>query len=428
MRKIERTIYICFTITLLSVLSMSEIGLVLTKTDEFSNPFEPRKISYYASSSSEYFNESHHPRYNLVANPIDLITYPHKGFPEIISYGEHFTVLVKSPDDTTDWEFYLKDEINNIFLNILHQKYVNNEWHFVVQPSIFAEGLYDLQLNCSDGNDYQTHAVKIVEEKSYPFNFIHLSDTHFPSYDIYNTTDINLQRIAEISELDVDFAILTGDLINGPSTMFLDPITDEPLAAEVGMKLALWALDFLNLPVYIIAGNHDLDSSTLLPDNPASIWKEYLGTSPVLNYSYLDWYFFGFGSTREGLNANDFNYIKSAISSKANLPNVLFYHSNYQNQATSIRTSFDIEMMLYGHEHHEEIKVLDNTLYYCQAPLFYNSSTVFSVINSTHVEMQGSIYDFTPLLETEETSLMIPLYSIISLLFVARIVKRKRKR
>ncbi|GAH91779.1 unnamed protein product, partial [marine sediment metagenome] len=48
------------------------------------------------------------------------------------------------------------------------------------------------------GSDYQTHAVKIMEEKSYPFKFVHLSDTHFPSYDVYNTTDINLRNIAEI--------------------------------------------------------------------------------------------------------------------------------------------------------------------------------------------------------------------------------------
>ncbi|GAH61592.1 unnamed protein product, partial [marine sediment metagenome] len=105
----------------------------------------------------------------------------------------------------------------------------------------------------------------------------------------------------------------------------------------------------LDLPVYIIAGNHDLDSSTILPDKPATIWKKYLGENPVLNYSFLDWSFIGFGSTREGLNENDFSFLKSAVSSSANSPNVLFYHSNYKEQASKIRNSYNIEVMLYGH-------------------------------------------------------------------------------
>ncbi len=305
--------------------------------------------NYNATSSNEYFNELSYPRYSLATKPIYLITYPHKGFPEIISFDEFFTVLVSTTSDSSDWEFYLKSESETVSLNILNIKYENGLWRFNVTPSINSAGLFDLQLNCSSGSDYQTHAVKIMEEKSYPFKFVHLSDTHFPSYDVYNTTDINLRNIAEIKEQDIDFVIFTGDLINGPSWMFVDPLTQKPLAAEVGMRLALWAVDLLDLPVYIIAGNHDLDSSTILPDKPATIWKKYLGENPVLNYSFLDWSFIGFGSTREGLNENDFSFLKSAVSSSANSPNVLFYHSNYKEQASKIRNSYNIEVMLYGH-------------------------------------------------------------------------------
>jgi predicted MPP superfamily phosphohydrolase len=397
------------------------------------NDLEPSNLTNYnATSSTEYFNESSYPRYSLVSQPINFITYPHKGYPEIIIFDESFTVLVDTTSATTDWEFCLKSESETVFLNILNEKYEDGLWYFNVKPSINSAGLFDLQLNCSAGSDYQTHSVKIMEEKSYPFTFVHLSDTHFPSYDIYNTTDICLRNIAEIKEQDIDFVIFTGDLINGPSWMFVDPETEDPqmpLAAEIGMRLALWAMDLLDLPVYMIAGNHDLDSSTILPDDPATIWKKYLGKNPVLNYSFLDWSFIGFGSTKEGLNQNDFNFLKSAVSSRANSPNVLFYHSNYKEQASTIRNSYNIEVMLYGHEHKEILSVKDHTLYYCQAPLFYNASTIFTVLNETHLEMKDHTYDFTILLEeVTESSYTLTLFTSMTLFTIVYVIIRKRKK
>ncbi|MCK4895466.1 MAG: metallophosphoesterase [Candidatus Heimdallarchaeota archaeon] len=403
-------------------------NLIFAASDN--NDLAPSNFTNYnATSSTEYFNESSHPRYSLASKPIDLITYPHKGYPEIIIFDEYFTILVNTTSDVTNWEFYLKSGSETVFLNILHKKYENDLWHFDVKPSINSAGLFDLQLNCSSGSDYQTHSVKVMEEKAYPFNFVHLSDTHFPSYDVYNTTDINLRNIAEIKELDIDFAIFTGDLINGPSWMFVDPLTQKPLAVEVGLKLALWAFDLLDLPVYIIAGNHDLDATTLVPDDPTTIWKKYLGENPVLNYSFLDWFFIGFGSSRPGLNTEEFNYLKSAVSSTQNSPNVLFYHSNYKEQASTLRNSYKIEVMLYGHEHHESLAVTDHTLYFCQAPLFYNQSTIFTVLNKTHLEMKGNTYDFTILLEeVTESSFILTLFSSMMLFTIVHLIIRKRKK
>ncbi|MHA1347340.1 MAG: metallophosphoesterase family protein [Candidatus Heimdallarchaeaceae archaeon] len=408
---------------------MNDLSNLTYATLEDSTLGESNLANFNATSSTEYFNESSYPRYSLVSQPINFITFPHKGFPEIIIFDEYFTVLVNTSSDTTDWNFYLKSGSDTVFLNILHQKYENGLWHFDVKPSINSAGLFDLQLNCSSGSDYQTHSVKIMEEKSYPYNFVHLSDTHFPSYDIYNTTDINLRNIVEIKEQDIDFAIFTGDLINGPSWMFVDPLTQMPLAAEVGMKLALWAFDLLDLPVYIIAGNHDLDATTLIPDDPTTIWKKYFGENPVLNFSFLDWFFIGFGSSRPGLNAEEFSYLRSAVSSSQNSPNVLFYHSNYQEQASTLRNSYNIEVMLYGHEHHESISVSDHTLYFCQAPLFYNQSTIFTVLNKTHLEMKGKIYDFTILLEdVTESSFLLPLFTSMMLFTIIHCFLRKKKK
>jgi hypothetical protein len=160
---------------------LSDLTCATSDDDDFG---ASNLTNYNATSSTEYFNESSFPRYSLVSQPINFITYPHKGYPEIIIFDESFTVLVNTTSATTDWEFCLKSGSETVFLNILNEKYEDGLWHFNVTPSINSAGLFDLQLNCSTGSDYQTHSVKIMEEKSYPFKFVHLSDTHFPAYDV----------------------------------------------------------------------------------------------------------------------------------------------------------------------------------------------------------------------------------------------------
>ena len=45
-------------------------------------------LDYYTTSPVEYFNETKHPRYNLVTKPIDLIVSPNKGRPVIVEFNE----------------------------------------------------------------------------------------------------------------------------------------------------------------------------------------------------------------------------------------------------------------------------------------------------------------------------------------------------
>ena len=390
-----------------------------------------------ATSSVEYFNETSYPRYNLVGRPIDLILYPNKGTPTIIETNESFVIIADLEQETLDVEFTLISDNSSIDLIIDNELsiFVEDKWHFLVEPETFIPGLYDLQLNSSEGHDYQTHSIKILEEKKYPFNFLHISDSHFPSYYIYNTSAINLNLIQELKELDVEFAIFTGDLIEGASArMFVDPDTGLSLAAEVQLKLGLWAFDLLDMPVYIIGGNHDLDSSSPLPDDPPVIWKQYLGSYPIMTFDYLNWSFLGYGSPRTGLSSAHFNDVADLLDDISRNPNVMFYHSDYNKQATNLRNSYNIEIMLYGHEHKYEQYVSKNTLYYCQSPMFYNDSTVFTILNSTAVSVNGTEYDFTPLLiytetptQTDESTLILLSLMPILILITLSVIRRKKK-
>lgn len=423
------------------ILLISSLFSILETSSAHSPPSEtvelpPSLYAINATSSSEYFNETSYPRYNLVTRPIDLILYPNKGNPKILEYNETFLIIANLEFDTLDSEFKLVNGNSSINLIIDYQGsiFVDDKWHFLVEPETYLAGLYDLQLNCSEGSDYQTHSVKIIEERTYPFNFLHISDSHFPSYDIYNTTDIVLNLIQEIKQLDVEFAIFTGDLIEGASArMFVDPETGLSLAASVQIKLGLWALDLLDMPVFIIGGNHDLDSSTPLPDDPPIEWKRYLGSYPIMTFDYLNWSFLGYSVTRTGLSATHFDDVKEILDDISHNPNVMFYHSDYNDQATNLRKAYNIEVMLYGHEHNYEQYVSKNTLYFCQSAMFYNDSTVFTVLNSTAISLNGTHYDFTPLLVYTEPETPTPtetanimLIALLPVFILISIIRRKK--
>lgn len=388
--------------------------------------------NYNTTSPIEYFNETKHQRYNLVARPIDLIISPNKGRPIITDFDGNFTVTINSSSLLDDWTLSLVNTENTIELEILDNYNNNDGCVLTVQPSLNVEGLYDLQFNSSIGDDYQTHSVKIIQKKEYPFTFIHISDSHFPCYGQLNTTDICLNKIEEIKDLDVDFAIFTGDLIEGgPAWLFVDPVTKKPLAAEIQLKLGLWALDLLDMPVYIIAGNHDLDYSTILPDNSRIIWEKYLGENNIISFEFLDWLYVGYSATKEGISSSEYNTVKEVLGSahQNNIPSILFYHSNFMNQASNLRKLYSIEVMLYGHEHHEELYLKGYTLYHCVDAMFNNGSSIFTVLNATSIILDDIKYDFSMLLQetvqTSFSSFFILVLTPVCMLFLTQ--KRKKK-
>lgn len=395
-------------------------------------------FSYNATSPYELFNETKDPRYTLVARPLDLIRFPNKGYPAIIAEGEKLTVKVEAPENTINWSFTLVSDANNLSTQIDHIDRNGTAWSFQLIINDFQLGLYDLMLNCSAGFDYQTHAVKLISQRSYPITFAHISDLHFPAYsEDINTTDINLRTIDAIKSQNLDFVICTGDVIQGPTLVFADPVSGKSVAAEVQLKLALWALDKLDMPVFIIAGNHDLDTSTLLPDDPRTVWKGYMGP-PIMNFSYLDWRFTGFGSSFEGLTPDEMSELNAILSAYDGSPITLFYHYNFRSQAASVISKHSVALALYGHEHQEKLYMKSGTLYHCQAPMFEEAYSIFNIINETAAEFNNKIYEFseaihrpeniqttTPFTTSEAELSAVYLISVILFVPIAKALWRK---
>jgi len=398
--------------------------------DQFEDNYVIR--SYDATSPYDFFNESKHPRYPLVNRPFGMIHYPNKANPVIISYGENFTIIVNASSATSDWEFILTNESITIDLDIINSEFKEDFWHFSVEPSLQIEGLYDMQLNCSSGEDYQTHAVNIVEEKEYPFTFLQVSDMHFPTYlgTNVNSTEVFFEELETIKTLDIDFVLCPGDLQQGPQWLFLNPEDGRPMSGESQLKLGLWALDLLNLPIYYIHGNHEFSQSTLVPDNLEDVWYKYLGPTRYQNFTYLDWSFLGFGSSFEGLTQKEIDSFKSIVKEECNKANVLYYHSDFAYQATSIISQFPIEIALFGHTHQPNTNPTDYTVYHDAGAFFQGEYSILSVIDATTIEIGSQTFNFSPLKQytPDETTSYSFFVTLIPVLFIIPILTRKAKR
>ena len=415
---------------LFSAIISYDNGLIANNYSENKSFSELTQESYYATSGTEFFNETSFPRYDIATKSLGMLEYPNKINPVIAKFGDNFSIVISTISSASDWNFSLVGSNNTISLDILSSSYVDSDkkWYFNVIPTAQIEGLYDLEIACSLGDDYQTHAVNLVEKKEYPFTFVHISDLHFPSEQYEdNTTDINLQEFEKIRALDPDFVICTGDLIQGPTLVYLDPETDEPLAGEIQLKLALWALDTLNLPVYYIHGNHEFSQSSIVPDNLEANWYRYFGKTRYQNFSYLDWEFIGFGSSFEGLTTDEIKEVRKILAANSDVANVFYYHYDFNSNPSDFISSFPIEVALYGHDHQDKLYRQGHTVYHDQAPLFEHSFGILTITNSTSITIEGNVYNFDLTYMQTDTTNAYSIVLIVPLIAMFYMIIRKRR-
>lgn len=399
--------------------------------DQIDNKSSIRSIN--ATSPYDFFNESKHPRYPLVNRPFGMIHYPNKANPVIIDYSENFTIIVNATSATTDWEFILTNGTFTLDLNIINSEFKTDFWYVTVEPSLQIAGLYDLQVNCSTGSDYQTHSVNIVEVKEYPFSFLQVSDMHFPTYlgTGANSTQVFFDELETIKTLDIDFVLCAGDLQQGPQWLFLNPEDGRPMSGESQLKLGLWALDLLNLPVYYIMGNHEVSQSTLVPDNLKEVWHKYLGPTRYQNFTYLDWSFLGFGSSMDYLlSQKEADAFHAIIKQECNKANVLYYHFDFGYQASSILVKYPIEVALFGHTHEPFVNPAEYTVYNNAGAFYQGEYSVLTIVDATTIEIEGQTFNFSPLRQytPEKTASYSFFASLLSVLLLLPILKRKRKK
>ncbi len=297
------------------------------------------------------------------------------------------------PGDTVDIRIDLDTEENAEIVHILFNGY-ESEINFretgemfhglrtleAYLPDKLLYGLYDIRINCSgqETPDISKQALYVIPAYQDTFTFIHVTDTHLPSHyywgdeEVYtDSTELEDFRavIDDINIINPEFVLHTGDLINDGEL--------EALGIP-SISRSKKILHELNVPLFIVPGNHDLGGwdAAPAPDGTArrTWWKyfgwKYLdhtpsGTVKTQNYSfnYGNAHFTGLESyiNYDGWRYNIYGYKgftdeqldwldrDLAASQNAEL-RVLFYHYDFENDLDL--SALDVDAAFWGHIHY----------------------------------------------------------------------------
>jgi predicted phosphodiesterase len=139
--------------------------------------------------------------------------------------------------------------------------------------------------------------------------FITIGDPHITR----NTGDDAYKRLKKVvnyvnSRSDVDFVVIMGDIVNSATT------NNFVVAKDLVSKL--------NKPYYVIAGNHDIGSST-------SKFEGFFGPAKnIVDISGYQLIFVGISKDSNGMNHWSFDFSNSTIDK--NMPTIIFDHGPVQ--------------------------------------------------------------------------------------------------
>ncbi|MCF6411257.1 metallophosphoesterase family protein [Pseudalkalibacillus salsuginis] len=274
---------------------------------------------------------------NIAIDPkVNDIIYPLFATPSIKKKGQTLTIKMDSQGkEAGNWSVKLKPTNHSAFIDSYElpiEKVSTGDSHWkesatihdvtVKIPENTPEELYDLQVaytaNGQRKTDKQPHSVKVVEEFKKDFTFLHLTDTHIGSprnlgdHDDPSSVDpgrlkeagmwdpdpekrwLYLQKaIKEVNMKNPDFVVVTGDLMYGQ----MNP-QEYIYEYEETYKM----LQKLDVPVYLVPGNHDYYAQDATLADGAKYWEQYFGPqyfsfdygpyAHFIGYNSFDWHKF----------------------------------------------------------------------------------------------------------------------------------------
>jgi len=271
-----------------------------------------------------------------VDSKVNEIIYPLFATPAIKQKGKTLTVKVDSKGaEAGAWNVKLKQTNHSSLtkeydLPVQKAEAGDSYWkksstiyNVTVQiPDSVPEKLYDLEVSFTGNGkritDEQPHSVKVVDTFKKDFTFLHLTDTHVGSPrnlgdpDNVSGTDPALAKEAGMWDLDEkkrwlylqktikevnlanpDFVVVTGDLMYGQMN---------PQEYIYEYEETYRVLQKLNVPVYIVPGNHDYYAQDATLADGAKYWEQYFGPqyfsfdygpyAHYIGYNSFDWHKF----------------------------------------------------------------------------------------------------------------------------------------
>ncbi|PLR84892.1 metallophosphoesterase family protein [Bacillus sp. V33-4] len=284
-------------------------------------------------NSSHYLDEVP----NISMDPkVKQIIYPLFSTPSVSKKGELLTIKIDSQGkEAAGWSIKLK-QTNNSSLTTEYelpvQKVSSGQSHWKKSSTIYdvtvkipndvPEKLYDLEVSYTGNGkritDDQPHSVKVVNEFKKDFTFMHVTDTHVGSprnlgdhgdpaatepaqlieAGLWNPDPekrwLYLQKaIKEVNLMNPDFVVVTGDLMFGQMN---------PQEYIYEYEETYKFLQKLNVPVYLVPGNHDYYAQDATLADGAKYWEQYFGPqyfsfnygpyAHFIGYNSFDWHKF----------------------------------------------------------------------------------------------------------------------------------------
>ncbi len=321
-----------------------------------------------------------------LGDTLTVIQRPLLNIPTIVQSGSSFTINCQADPATTGWAATLQHGLNEVFLNVNSATYnaATTWWDLEVQvPNVDLHALYNLRVTAGGGLDDTTqNAVQVIESEHQDFYFLHITDTHLPTHLFYDNnasvTDtsevVDLRAIIQDTELiNPAFVLHTGDLINEGEL--------EDFEQRRYYSRSQQILGEFSVPVYLIAGNHDIGGWNDTPPSAGTArrdwWRFYgwqiLNDPPAgaplhtQNYSfdyagvhftaleaydnYDMWRSSIYGA--ESFTSAQMNWLGDDLATASgSSARVLFYHYDFSSQLNL--SNLGADMALWGHIHQNE--------------------------------------------------------------------------
>lgn len=287
-------------------------------------------------------------------NEIELLR-PRINIPVIKRPGDSFNVEIETKfpmDSIGSIEISIQSNYNQYNLVINENTKNGNQINVnVTLPlSVTPEVLYNLQVNLNGLTDIQYHAVKVISEFKKDFTMAILTDIHINKIDDPELNSLKRlhQTVDELNLIRPEFVLMLGD--------------NTEAARPDEHRLLVQELMRLEIPIYIIIGNHEQEYIS-----------EYLRWFKYLKYTFEygnDFYFIAVdtGILFNKLTDQDIQWIRNELDSHKTVENImLMFHGPPFNlglndnfvinrvEFLNLCEEYDVTACWFGHGHRDMV-------------------------------------------------------------------------
>ena len=320
-----------------------------------------------------------------IGDTLTVIQRPLLNIPAMVMPGDTLEISCAADPATTGWAVELRHGAISIPLSMIGATYdAMTLWWTVsaiISPVSLFE-LYDLRVTADGGiDDTSWHAVRVLDTYKSDYYFVQISDLHLPDHQFSDhgatpedSTEIVDFRevIADLNIIHPEFVLITGDFVNEGE---LEDYLNWRCYTRGQHELTK-----LEIPAYLIAGNHDLGGWLNTPPSDGTSrrnWWRFFGWprldnpppgAPLRTQNYSFDYgpvhftaleaYVSYDSWRpeiygeESFIPEQMQWLSEDLAAaSASTSQVAFYHRDFAGQIDL--NSLGLEMALSGHTHHD---------------------------------------------------------------------------